>query len=117
MCFLLRILAVTYSHVALAFEPKPLQNFCTRIAEAQVSPAVNVALSPGLNTPGISVPGIYYAPWSINPPHTDPRASEILTVITIASAVFGSNTLITSEVLSKVFQVDKKFVDQIQSKF
>lgn len=38
-------------------------------------------------------------------------------VITIASAVFGSNTLITSEVLSKVFQVDKKFVDQIQSKF
>ncbi|KAK9222488.1 hypothetical protein WN944_010924 [Citrus x changshan-huyou] len=80
---LLRILAVTYSHIALAFEPKPLQNFCMRIriAEAQVSPAVNVALSPGLNTPGISVSGIYYAPWSINPPHTDPRASEILTVL------------------------------------
>jgi quercetin dioxygenase-like cupin family protein len=43
--------------------------------------AVNVAQIPGLNTLGISLVRIDYAPWGINPPHTHPRATEILTVI------------------------------------
>ncbi|XP_021888485.1 putative germin-like protein 2-1 isoform X1 [Carica papaya] len=43
--------------------------------------AVNVAQIPGLNTLGISLARVDYAPWGINPPHTHPRASEILTVI------------------------------------
>ena len=44
-------------------------------------PAVNVAQIPGLNTLGISFARIDYAPSGINPLHTHPRASEILTVL------------------------------------
>ncbi|XP_076912760.1 putative germin-like protein 2-1 [Bidens hawaiensis] len=43
--------------------------------------AVTVARLPGLNTLGISLARIDFAPWGINPPHTHPRASEVLTVI------------------------------------
>ncbi|KAF3450245.1 hypothetical protein FNV43_RR06325 [Rhamnella rubrinervis] len=35
----------------------------------------------GLNTLGISLVRIDYAPWGTNPPHTHPRASEVLTVL------------------------------------
>ncbi|KAK6154822.1 hypothetical protein DH2020_009070 [Rehmannia glutinosa] len=47
---------------------------------SKVNP-VNVAQIPGLNTLGISLARIDFAPWGINPPHTHPRATEILTVI------------------------------------
>ncbi|XP_050225778.1 putative germin-like protein 2-1 [Mercurialis annua] len=47
---------------------------------SKVTP-VNVVQIPGLNTLGISLARIDYAPWGINPPHTHPRASEILTVV------------------------------------
>ncbi|KAI7739197.1 hypothetical protein M8C21_016172 [Ambrosia artemisiifolia] len=43
--------------------------------------AVNVAELPGLNTLGISLARIDFAPRGINPPHTHPRATEILIVI------------------------------------
>ena len=43
--------------------------------------AVTVAQVPGLNTLGISMARIDYAPKGINPPHTHPRATEILTVV------------------------------------
>ncbi|KAF0895763.1 hypothetical protein E2562_014370 [Oryza meyeriana var. granulata] len=43
--------------------------------------AVNVAQVPGLNTLGISLARIDYAPSGLNPPHTHPRATEILTVL------------------------------------
>ncbi|KAH9618763.1 hypothetical protein KSS87_012892 [Heliosperma pusillum] len=36
---------------------------------------------PGLNTLGISLVRIDLAPYGINPPHTHPRATEVLTVI------------------------------------
>ncbi|KAH9627266.1 hypothetical protein KSS87_000295 [Heliosperma pusillum] len=36
---------------------------------------------PGLNTLGISLARIDLAPYGINPPHTHPRATEVLTVI------------------------------------
>ncbi|PWA80399.1 Cupin 1 [Artemisia annua] len=42
---------------------------------------VFVAQVPGLNTLGISLARIDFAPFGINPPHTHPRASEILTVL------------------------------------
>ncbi|XP_026442811.1 putative germin-like protein 2-1 [Papaver somniferum] len=143
---------------------------------SKVTP-VNVAQIPGLNTLGISLVRIDYAPWGMNPPHTHPRATEILTVlegtlevgfvtsnpdnilikkvlqkgdvfvfpiglihyqrnigyvnavaiaalssqnpgaITIANAVFGSNPAISSEVLTKAFQLDKSTVALIQVKF
>ncbi|KAK1284546.1 Germin-like protein 8-2 [Acorus calamus] len=43
--------------------------------------AVNVMQIPGLNTLGISLARIDFAPYGLNPPHTHPRATEILTVI------------------------------------
>ncbi|XP_059439251.1 germin-like protein subfamily 1 member 13 [Corylus avellana] len=42
---------------------------------------VTVDLIPGLNTLGLSIVRIDYAPYGVNPPHTHPRASEILIVI------------------------------------
>ncbi|XP_006362217.1 putative germin-like protein 2-3 [Solanum tuberosum] len=47
---------------------------------SKVTPA-NVAQIPGVNTLGISLARVDYAPWGINPPHTHPRATEILTVL------------------------------------
>ncbi|CAK9321275.1 unnamed protein product [Citrullus colocynthis] len=56
--------------------------------------AVNVVQIPGLNTLGISLARVDYAPWGINPPHTHPRASEILTVLegTLLVGFVTSNT-------------------------
>ncbi|KAF5193348.1 Germin-like protein [Thalictrum thalictroides] len=45
-----------------------------------VTPA-NVAQLPGLNTLGISLVRIDYAPYGLNPPHTHPRATEALVVL------------------------------------
>ncbi|PIA31573.1 hypothetical protein AQUCO_04900103v1 [Aquilegia coerulea] len=145
-------------------------------AGSKVTP-VNVVQIPGLNTLGISMARIDYAPMGINPLHTHPRASEILTVvegtlfvgfvtsnpenrliskvlykgdvfvfpmglihfqqnighgnavaiaalssqnpgvITIANAVFGSNMAISTEVLTKAFQVDAKVISSLQAQF
>lgn len=45
-----------------------------------VTPA-NVMQIPGLNTLGISMARIDFAPYGLNPPHTHPRATEILVVL------------------------------------
>ncbi|XP_014623339.1 putative germin-like protein 2-1 isoform X1 [Glycine max] len=47
---------------------------------SKVTPAFATQL-PGLNTLGISMARIDYVPWGINPPHTHPRATEVLTVL------------------------------------
>ncbi|RZC49345.1 hypothetical protein C5167_017787 [Papaver somniferum] len=41
----------------------------------------NVFIIPGLNTLGLSVARVDYAPKGVNPPHTHPRATEVLTVM------------------------------------
>uniref|UniRef100_A0ACD5WK96 Uncharacterized protein n=1 Tax=Avena sativa TaxID=4498 RepID=A0ACD5WK96_AVESA len=43
--------------------------------------AANVEKVPGLNTLGVSMSRVDYAPWGMNPPHTHPRATEILFVL------------------------------------
>ncbi|KAL5073508.1 hypothetical protein RYX36_012492 [Vicia faba] len=129
----------------------------------------------GLNTLGISLARIDFAPKGLNPPHIHPRGTEILTVlegtlyvgfvtsnqdknrlftkvlnkgdvfvfpiglihfqlnvgygnavaiaglssqnpgvITIANALFKSDPLISDEVLTKAFQVDKSIIDYLQ---
>ncbi|GMP76869.1 hypothetical protein CsSME_00033353 [Camellia sinensis var. sinensis] len=114
---------------------------------------VNVMQILGLNTLGISLARIDFAPYGLNPPHTHPRATEIIVVledvfvfpqglihfqfnngktnavalaalssqnpgtITVANAVFGSNPMISDDVLAKAFQVDKKVVDYLQAQF
>ncbi|XP_059664599.1 germin-like protein subfamily 1 member 14 [Cornus florida] len=42
---------------------------------------VNVDTLPGLNTLGVSLVRIDYAPKGLNPPHTHPRATEVLVVV------------------------------------
>ncbi|XP_068655860.1 putative germin-like protein 2-1 [Aristolochia californica] len=42
---------------------------------------VNVNLLPGLNTQGISIARIDYAPYGQNPPHSHPLAAELLIVL------------------------------------
>ncbi|KAH0783197.1 hypothetical protein KY290_002795 [Solanum tuberosum] len=42
---------------------------------------VNVDNLPGLNTLGISLARIDYAPYGLNPPHTHPRGTEFLVVL------------------------------------
>ncbi|XP_057983960.1 putative germin-like protein 2-1 [Malania oleifera] len=138
---------------------------------------VNVDKLAGLNTLGISIARLDFAPYGLNPPHTHPRATELLTVlegtlyvgfvtsnpdnrlitkalyagdvftfpiglihfqfnvgetnavaipglssqnpgvITIANAVFGSKPPISSDVLTKAFQVDKNVIDYLQAQF
>ncbi|KAF8038647.1 hypothetical protein BT93_B1245 [Corymbia citriodora subsp. variegata] len=43
--------------------------------------AANVEKIPGLNTLGVSLSRIDYAPYGLNPPHTHPRATEIVFVL------------------------------------
>jgi hypothetical protein len=47
---------------------------------SKVTP-VTAAQLPVLNTLGIALVRVDYEPWGINPPHTHPRASEILAVL------------------------------------
>ncbi|XP_073026067.1 germin-like protein 5-1 [Primulina eburnea] len=43
--------------------------------------AANVLMIPGLNTLGVSLSRVDYAPGGLNPPHTHPRATEIVFVL------------------------------------
>nr|GEU61453.1 putative germin-like protein 2-1 [Tanacetum cinerariifolium] len=65
---------------------------------------------PGLNTLGISMVRIDYAPWGLNPPHTHPRATEILTVLegTLQVGFVTSNPVNCH--ISKVLQKGDVFV-------
>ncbi|GLT53974.1 hypothetical protein SLA2020_272080 [Shorea laevis] len=53
--------------VASAYDPAPLQDFCV---------AVNSSTEAG-----ISLARLDFAPYGLNPPHTHPRATEILVVL------------------------------------
>ncbi|CAN0911606.1 Putative germin-like protein 2-1 [Linum grandiflorum] len=55
-------------------------NTTTNPQGSRVTP-VSVTQLPGLNTLGVSMARIDFAPNGQNPPHTHPRATEILTVI------------------------------------
>ncbi|XVF42400.1 hypothetical protein PTKIN_Ptkin01aG0359300 [Pterospermum kingtungense] len=67
--FVLLALAFTLTS---AFDPSPLQDFCV---------AINDTKTGGLNTLGISLARIDFAPYGLNPPQTHPRRTEILTVL------------------------------------
>ncbi|CAI9286044.1 unnamed protein product [Lactuca saligna] len=113
---------------------------------SSVTPAF-VFQIPGLNTLGISLARLDFAPWGLIPPHTHPRATEILTVlevnlvhyqrnvgnmnavamvalssqnpgvVPIANVVFGSNPDISTDVLAKAFQVSDDIISNMQVKF
>ncbi|KAK3430529.1 hypothetical protein EUGRSUZ_D01608 [Eucalyptus grandis] len=76
---------------------------------SKVTP-VTVAQLPGLNTLGISMARIDIALWGINPPHTHPRASEILLVLegTLEVGFITSNP--DNRLISKILQKGDVFV-------
>ena len=53
----------------------------TRNQLGSLAVMINHTILPSLNTLGLSVARVDYAPGGVNPPHLHPRASEILTVI------------------------------------
>ena len=71
---------------------------------------VNVDRLPGVNTLGISIARIDYAPYGENPPHTHPRATEILTVLegTLYVGFVTSNP--ENRLISKVLNKGDVFV-------
>ncbi|KAF9593937.1 hypothetical protein IFM89_026180 [Coptis chinensis] len=63
--------------------------------------AANVEKIPGLNTLGVSVSRIDYAPGGLNPPHTHPRATEVVFVLEgqlTVGFITTNNTLITKTI-------------------
>ncbi|CAA7405758.1 unnamed protein product [Spirodela intermedia] len=53
----------------------------TNNSQGSLVTAANVLRFPGLNTLGVSISRIDYAPGGQNPPHTHPRATEIVFVL------------------------------------
>ena len=76
---------------------------------SKVTP-VNVVQIPGLNTLGISLARIDYAPFGVVPPHTHPRATEILTVLegSLYAGFVTSNP--NNQLISKVLNKGDVFV-------
>ncbi|XP_074566889.1 putative germin-like protein 2-1 [Curcuma longa] len=74
--------------------------------------AVNVNTIPGLNTLGISMARIDFAPRGLNPPHTHPRATEILTVLEgeLYVGFVTSNIGQTNRLFTKILKKGDVFV-------
>ena len=70
---------------------------------------VNVERIAGLNTLGISLARIDFAPYGLNPPHIHPRATEILTVLEGALYV-GFVTSNPNKLFTKVLYPGDVFV-------
>ncbi|KAL7231006.1 hypothetical protein ACSBR2_009306 [Camellia fascicularis] len=73
------------STLASTSDPSQLQDFCVAIQDSK---------SAGLNTLGISLARIDFAPYGLNPSHTHPRETEILVVLegTLYVGFVTSNT-------------------------
>ncbi|KAG5244589.1 hypothetical protein OIU77_018402 [Salix suchowensis] len=70
--------------------------------------AANVQRIPGLNTLGVSMSRIDYAPGGLNPPHTHPRATEMVFVL---EGQLDVGFITTANVLiSKTIKVGETFV-------
>lgn len=68
----------------------------------------NVQKIPGLNTLGVSLSRIDYAPGGLNPPHTHPRATEIIFVLAGELDVGFITT--SNELISKTVKIGEVFV-------
>lgn len=74
----------------------------TNMFGSLITPA-NVEKFPGVNTLGISMNRVDFAPSGVNPPHVHPRATEIVYVIegTIIAGFISTNNTLFSEKLEK----------------
>ncbi|KAL7231026.1 hypothetical protein ACSBR2_009326 [Camellia fascicularis] len=99
---LVTIAIMALASLVSASDPSSVQDFCVAINNSaaddfffsglltpqntsnpigsKVTP-VNVLQILGLNTLGISLARIDFAPYGLNPPHTHPRATEIIVVL------------------------------------
>lgn len=71
---------------------------------------VSVREIPGLNTLGISLVRIDYSSGGVNPPHTHPRASEVLTVLEGSLEVGFMTSSPENRQITKVLQKGDVFV-------
>ncbi|XP_077242832.1 putative germin-like protein 2-1 [Tasmannia lanceolata] len=71
---------------------------------------VNVVQIPGLNTLGISMERVDFAPYGLNPPHTRPRATGILTVLEGTLYVGFVTSSPENRLITKVLQKGDVFV-------
>ena len=76
---------------------------------SKVTP-MTAAQIPGLNSLDISLVRIDYAPGGINPPHTHPRATEILTVLEGSLEVGFVTSNPQNRLITKVLQKGDVFV-------
>ncbi|XP_058071320.1 putative germin-like protein 2-1 isoform X3 [Magnolia sinica] len=126
-CFLLLVFIAFSLSFTSASDPSPLQDFCVAVPDdffftgldkpgntsnkvgSNVT-QVNVAQIAGLNTLGVSLVRIDYAPYGLNAPHTHPRATEILTVLegTLYVGFVTSNP--DNRLITKVLQKGDVFV-------
>lgn len=72
--------------------------------------SVRVNQIPGLNTFGISIARIDFAAWGVNPPHTHPRAAEILTVLEGSLQVGFVTSNPDNRLITKILQAGDVFV-------
>ncbi|KAM3707228.1 hypothetical protein ACJW31_02G008300 [Castanea mollissima] len=70
---------------------------------------VNVDKLPGLNTLGISIARLDFAPYGLNPPHTHPRGTELLVVIE-GTLLVGFVTSNPNKLFTKVLNKGDVFV-------
>ncbi|KAG5625791.1 hypothetical protein H5410_011009 [Solanum commersonii] len=70
------------SSMSHASDPSPLQDFCVAVDDSKNAGKLKLRLNvnnlAGLNTLGISLARIDFAPYGLNPPHTHPRGTEVL---------------------------------------
>ncbi|RRT37504.1 hypothetical protein B296_00048362 [Ensete ventricosum] len=73
---------------------------------------VNVNRLPGINTLGVAMSRIDYAPFGLNPPHSHPRSSEILHVVkgTLYAGFVTSNTDKGNTLIAKKLNTGDAFV-------
>ncbi|KAF8104236.1 hypothetical protein N665_0176s0047 [Sinapis alba] len=72
-----------------------------------ISPA-NALTFPGLNTLGVSMNNVEFAPGGVNPPHSHPRATE--TGVVIEGSVFVGFLTTNNTLFSKVINAGEMFV-------
>ncbi|MCD7456500.1 hypothetical protein HAX54_031938 [Datura stramonium] len=80
------------------------------LSQAHSKISVADPASPGLNTLGISLVRVDYAPWGINPPHTHPRATEILKVLEGSLQVGFVTSNPENRLITKVLKKGDTFV-------
>ncbi|URE04264.1 Polyketide cyclase / dehydrase and lipid transport [Musa troglodytarum] len=73
--------AATVTEADFFFQGLAKPGAATNTTMGSLVTAANVEKIPGLNTLGVSMSRVDYAPGGLNPPHTHPRATEIVFVL------------------------------------